>query len=221
VQILRITISEVIDILFDFVKNGPILFIGCHPDDVEIGCGGLLNRIKKKSDVYIITLSKNQVNPKHKNLIKEHLQSLEGLGIPRKNIILGDFKTREFSQHRQEILDYLLKLRKKINPTCIFTTPADLHQDHKVCRDEVLRVYRDKTVLEYFISRSAKYPTPNLFVTLTKKDIDAKVKALLKYKTYLDKNYMDKNSVIIISKFFGIKHRIQYCEAFTSVSIMI
>jgi len=116
---------------FDFVKEGPILFIGCHPDDVEIGCGGVIHKLKNKVPIYVITLSKNSKNPNNKNLVKEHLESLKTLGVKKQNIILGDFITREFSYSRQEILDFLVSEGKKINPTCIFTHSADLHQDHK------------------------------------------------------------------------------------------
>ena len=47
----------------DFIQKGPILFIGCHPDDVELGCGGLLNRLRNTTEFYILTLSKTQKNP--------------------------------------------------------------------------------------------------------------------------------------------------------------
>ena len=48
----------------DFVRGGPLLFIGCHPDDVEYGCGGIISKLKNKIPIYVLTLSKNQKNPK-------------------------------------------------------------------------------------------------------------------------------------------------------------
>jgi LmbE family N-acetylglucosaminyl deacetylase len=206
---------------FNFVKNGPILFIGCHPDDVEIGCGGLIHKLKNLVPVYTLTLSKNIKNPKNKNVIKEHLESLKILGVKKQNIILGDFTTREFSYSRQEILDFIVKIGKKIKPTCIFTHSVDLHQDHQVCHHETLRAFRTKTIFEYYISRSMYNPKPTFFVEIDKKNLDAKIKALSKFKTYQDKNYFSDEVISSLCKSWGIRAEIPMCEAFNPLSIII
>lgn len=207
--------------IFDFIKKGPILFIGCHPDDIEYGCGGLISKIQKKILIYGITLSKNQKNPKNKNLLKENKESMKSLGFHGKNYVLGDFITREFSYSRQEICDFLWKMYKKINPSCIFIPPYDLHQDHQVVHDECLRVFRLKTMFEYNISRSEKFPKPVLFVPLTKKNLNDKLKALSKYKTYEKKNYFNKDIIVAECKSNGIKLQIPYCEVFSPISIIL
>jgi len=206
---------------FDFLKKGPILFIGCHPDDIELGCGGLLNKLKNKISLYTLTLSKNQNNPKNKNLVNEHYQSLKLLGIKKNHVTLENFTTREFLHQRQEICDYLWKINKKIKPTTVFIPPSDLHQDHQVCNSEALRVFRDKTLLEYDVSRSTTYPKSNLFIKLSKKDLNTKIKALAAYKTYKRKNYFSKKSITSLMQSNGIKMNIPICEAFSTVSIVI
>jgi len=206
---------------FDFLKNGPILFVGCHPDDVELGCAGLLNRLRKKPNVYVLTLSKNQKNPKHKNLVKEQYQSLKSLGVSSNKIMYGDFVTREFSFSRQEICDFLIQIKNKINPTCVFVTPFDLHQDHRVCNLEAKRVFREQTLLEYHISISTTFPQPTFFVKLNRSDLNAKVMALKKFKTYKDKEYLSKESVTASCISPGIRYKIPICEAFVPVSIIV
>ena len=69
-----------------------ILFVGAHPDDIEIGCGALLAHISRKSDAELLcaTISDNQKNPKLKNVVEEHYKSMEILGIGEDEII-GDF----------------------------------------------------------------------------------------------------------------------------------
>ena len=179
-------------LIFGEKIKGPILFVGCHPDDIEHGCGGFISKMGRKIPMYSLTLSENQKNPKNSNLIKEHYQSLQTLGFSKEKIILGDFITREFSYSRQDICDYLWKIKQKIKPSCIFIPPYDLHQDHQIVHDECLRVFRSNTVLEYNISRSEKFPKPVLFVSLSKKDVDKKLKALSKYKTYIKKKLFPK-----------------------------
>ncbi len=205
----------------DFVGKGPILFVGCHPDDVEYGCGGLMSKLKQKIPIYVLTLSKNQKNPKNKNLVKENLQSLHTLGVKNNEIILADFTTREFSYQRQEVCDFLWKINKKINPTCVFIPPYDLHQDHQVVHDESLRVFRSKTIIAYDIPRSEKSAKSVIFVELSKKNLDDKLKALSKYKTYKNKNYFQKDVIVSECKANGVKVELSLCEVFNPISIVI
>ena len=204
----------------DFIKKGPVLFIGCHPDDIELGCGGLINKLKNEYEIYALNLSKNLDQLEHKNLVNESKKSLKILGVKEKNIIFGDFKSREFSYQRQEIIDYLWQIKKKINPTCIFITPFDLHQDHQVCNMESKRVFREKSILEYDLVRSSLDRNHSIFVELTKKDLDFKIKALEQYKTHSKRNYFKKQAITSIAQSGGIKQELDFCEIFKPVSII-
>jgi len=57
-----------------------ILFLGAHPDDIELGCGALLANISKRVDILAVTLSDNQKNAALKNVVDEHYCSMEILG---------------------------------------------------------------------------------------------------------------------------------------------
>lgn len=206
---------------FDFLKKGPLLFIGCHPDDVEYGCGGIISKLKNTVPIYLLTLSKNQKNPKNKNLLKEHYESLQVLGIKNDRSIVADFITREFSYQRQEICDLLWEFNKKIKPTCVFIPPYDLHQDHQVCHDESLRVFRNKTIIAYDIPRSEKFPKPIIFVELSKKNLDDKLKALFRYRTYKNKNYFQKEVIVSECIANGVKVELPLCEVFSPISMVI
>jgi len=207
-------------LIFDFVKKGPLLFLSPHPDDVEYGCGGLLSKLKGKIPVYVATLSKNQKNSKNKNLLKEQKESLKILGVPPHRNFIADFITREFSYSRQEICDFLWKLNRKIEPTCVFTPPFDLHQDHQVTYNESLRAFKTKSVIEYDIPRSEKNPTPVLFIQLNKKNLEDKLRALSKYQTYKNKTYFKKSVIRAACQSPGIKVEIPICEAYNPVSII-
>jgi len=207
-------------VVLNILGKGPVLFIGCHPDDVEYGCGGVISKLGKSVPIHVITLSKNQKNPANKNVLKESKASLSSLGIKKENIIFGDFTTREFSYARQEICDFLWKISKKINPSCIFIPPYDIHQDHQVGHDECLRVFRTKTILEYDIPRSEKFPKPVIFVELNQKNLKDKLNALSKYKTYQKKNYFQKDVIVSACKSNGVKVEIPMCEVFSPISII-
>lgn len=206
--------------VLDFIRKGPIVILSPHPDDAEYGCGGLLSKLKGKIPIYVVTLSKNQKNPLNKNLMKEQKESLKCLGITGDKNIIADFITREFSYSRQEICDYLWKINEKIKPTCIFTPPFDNHQDHQVTHNESLRAFKTKSIIEYDIPRSEKSPKPVMFVKLSKKNLDEKLKALSKYKTYKNKTYFKKEAIVAACQAPGIKVEIPICEVYNPISII-
>lgn len=169
-----------------------VLFIGAHPDDIELGCGALIHHIVPFSEVRCVTLSDNQKNPALKNVVQEMYASMAVLGVPRKNISVEQFTTRNFPDARQEILEYLLKLRREFKPEIVFVhSKQDIHQDHNVVTEEALRAYRGTTVLGFDVVRSSYGFFPHFLVEVNEEDVEKKIEALQQYKTYTDKYYFD------------------------------
>ncbi len=169
-----------------------VLFLGAHPDDIELGCGALLHHIVKETDVLCVTLSDNQKNPDLRNVKDEHFKSMKVLGVPEEKIVLGSFTTRIFPDARQEILEYFLKLRRDFQPDLIFVhSKHDIHQDHNVMTDEALRAYRGITVLGFDVVRSSYGFFPHFIVEVTEEDVNKKIEALSQYETYRDRYYFN------------------------------
>lgn len=171
-----------------------VLFVGAHPDDIEIGAGALLAQISKGSDaeLFCATISDNQKNPKLVNVVDEHYKSMEILGIGEKEIIMKDFETRNFPRDRQEILEFLYELNNTFKPNVVFThSEADIHQDHGVVTTEALRAFRGTTVLGFDVLRSSYGFFPHFLVEVTEEEAELKVKALEAYETYRSRYYFD------------------------------
>ena len=167
-----------------------VLFIGAHPDDIEIGCGALIANLSKSSEIICNTLSDNQKNPLLSNVIQEHHNSMEILGVQKENVVMGTFETRCFMHQRQEILEFLLALKKKYQPDVVFVhSPADLHQDHGVATQEAMRAFRGVSVFGYDVIRSSQGFFPTFLVEVSESDTQKKFAALAAYKTYADKYY--------------------------------
>ncbi len=167
-----------------------VLFIGAHPDDIELGAGALIHNIRPHCEVTCVTLSDNQKNPTLRNVLSEHYESMKVLGVPREKVIVEKFETRYLPAHRQEVLEYLLKLRREIKPDIIFThSKEDIHQDHNTVTQEALRAYRGITVLGFDVMRSSHGFFPNFFVEVNEENVNKKIEALAQYKTYADKYY--------------------------------
>jgi LmbE family N-acetylglucosaminyl deacetylase len=162
-----------------------IFFIGAHPDDIELGCGALISNIASAAEVFCITLSDNQKNPKLTNLVNEHFDSMSILGVPKDHVIVGDFETRRFIQARQEILEFLFELNQKYKPDMVFIhSKSDLHQDHGVVTEEALRAFRGTSVFGFDVIRSSQGFFPTFLVEVSEKDAQTKINSLAAYKTY-------------------------------------
>jgi LmbE family N-acetylglucosaminyl deacetylase len=168
------------------------MFLGAHPDDIELGCGALLANIGGRADIVCVTLSDNQDNPELADLVDEHKRSMEVLGVPAGSVLLGAFETRNFARDRQQILEYLYQLNREHRPDIVFVhTLADIHQDHGVVTQEALRAFRGTSVLGFDVLRSSHGFFPHFLVEVSQDDVERKLKALAEYKTYGQRYYFD------------------------------
>jgi len=198
-----------------------VLFLGAHPDDIELGCGALLHHIVNQTDVLCVTLSDNQRNPELQDVKGEHFESMAALEVPQDKIILGPFTTRVFPDSRQEILEYFLKLRRDFNPDLIFIhSKQDVHQDHNTMTDEALRAFRGITVLGFDVVRSSYGFFPNFLVEVTEEDVNKKIEALSKYETYRDRYYFNSELTRSIMVRHGALAECQFAEGFDILRIV-
>jgi N-acetylglucosamine malate deacetylase 1 len=198
-----------------------VLFLGAHPDDIELGCGALIHHIAPISQVLCVTLSDNQKNPLLKNVVDEHYRSMAILGISKDCAVFGPFTTRIFPEARQEILEYFLKLRADFQPNIIFVhSQQDVHQDHNTMTDEALRAFRGITVLGFDVVRSSHGFFPDFLVEVSEEDVNAKIGALSQYETYRDKYYFDSRLTRSIMVRHGALAERPFAEGFDILRIV-
>jgi LmbE family N-acetylglucosaminyl deacetylase len=204
-----------------YLYGKKILFLGAHPDDIELGCGALLSNISKRVDVLAVTLSDNLKNPAHTNIVDEHYLSMEILGVDPDHVILGPFETRNFPRDRQEILEFLFDLNRKHHPDIVFVhTQADIHQDHSVTTMEALRAFRGTTVLGFDVMRSSYGFFPHFLIEVTQEDVEKKVEALSAYETYKDKYYFSPEIIRSTSVRHGSLAERPFAEGFDILRVI-
>ncbi|HEY9152973.1 MAG TPA: PIG-L family deacetylase [Anaerolineales bacterium] len=198
-----------------------VLFLGAHPDDIELGCGALIHHIVQQTEVLCVTLSDNQKNPDLKNVKDEHYRSMAVLGVPKEKVKFGPFTTRIFHDSRQDILEYFLKLRNDFKPNIIFVhSKQDVHQDHNTMTDESLRAFRGITLLGFDVVRSSYGFFPHFLVEVSEEDVSAKIEALSQYETYRDKYYFNSELTRSIMVRHGALAEVPFAEGFDILRIV-
>jgi LmbE family N-acetylglucosaminyl deacetylase len=198
-----------------------LLFIGAHPDDIELGCGALISDIKDQTRIICVTLSDNQENPLHKNLVPEHNASMAILGVKPEYTILHNFITRRLKEARQEILEVMIDLKKRYHPEVVFVhTARDIHQDHQTVTEEALRAFRGTTLLGFDVLRSSYGFFPDFLVEVSEAGVQTKIRALQAYHTYADKYYFDENIIHATAIRHGALAERPYAEGFDILRIV-
>ncbi len=197
-----------------------VLALSPHPDDIEFGCGGLLHSfIERKIEVHTIVFSNCEQSvpdglPKNV-LINEMYQAAGVLGIPAENIILLDIPVRNFPEHRQEILEQLVKFNRKHSPDLILTPSSfDIHQDHNTVHIESLRAFKYHTILGYEIPWNNVSFNANGLFELREGNINKKIAALSCYESQKFRHYSNPNYIKNHAQLRGLQQKTTYSEAF-------
>lgn len=196
-----------------------ILALGAHPDDVEIGCAGLIARYADSgAEVYVAVMSKcgDQFEESEKEtLMGECRKATSVLGISE--TFIHDFPNKELPEHRIEIMDINNGYQRELNPDLILIPSLDdPHQDHSAVAHSAIRTFRgNETILQYEILRHGSSTfTPTLFVDISKY-IDKKLKALNCYKSQIKRRaYFDEESFKALTKTRGAQSGYNYAEGF-------
>jgi LmbE family N-acetylglucosaminyl deacetylase len=198
-----------------------MLFLGAHPDDIELGCGAFLAHVSGQSEILCVTLSDNRENPQLQGLVDEHYRSMAILGVPRPKVLIKDFSTRNFPRDRQRILEVLYELNRTERPDMVFAhSRADMHQDHNVVTEEALRAFRGTTVLGYDVIRSSHGFFPNFLVEVAGADVARKIEALAAYQTYAGRYYFQPEVTRATLVRNGALAELAYAEGFDILRIV-
>ena len=132
-----------------------VLAIGSHPDDVEIGCGGVLLRHSGVGhDVHLLTLTSGEAGGDAGVRAAEAERAAEVMAAELHMLDLDDTAISETAATVRVISEVIDRIR----PTTIYTHSArDVHQDHRAAHNATLVAARR-------VPRVYAYQTPSTTV---------------------------------------------------------
>jgi LmbE family N-acetylglucosaminyl deacetylase len=199
------------------------LALAPHTDDAELGCGGTIARlIETGAEVHVAAFSTADVSlppGSPSGLLKdEYYASMRSIGIPSDRIHLYFYETRRFSYQRQEILEDLVALRRKVEPEMVFLPSSfDTHQDHQVIYQEGVRAFlRNASLWGYEASRNCISFTAQGFFRLELHHLQAKWNALQLYRSQfeLGRSTFSWDVIQANARVRGLQVNTEFAEAF-------
>lgn len=191
------------------------LFLGCHCDDIELGCGGTIHKHKDWEVHCAVLCNHGYFDGELKNIKSYAQESLSNLGVTHQ--YFGGFIPDEFSQQRQKIWEYLSNL-KKIQPQIVFVQSNDEHPDHKLLNQESIRIFRNTTVLSYHVTRSQQCFPADTFEELSAENVETKLRSVKIYHSlYKTKNYLTPENAISQLRFNGIYPGFEFAECYKTI----
>lgn len=204
------------------IKTKNILALSPHTDDIELGCGGTLAKLKEEgSNIFVVNFSrsKNSDDDDGEMVAQEFKNSMKKLGAEYEML---DLPTRRLPEHRQEILDYLFRLNSKMNFDLIFCHSSfDQHQDHQTVQQEAFRAFKTKTILGYELPWNCMQFKTDFFVKLEKHHMTKKNQILNCYKSQKHRAFMCKQYIDDIARTRGLQVGAPYAECFELIRCVI
>lgn len=155
-----------------------LLFLGAHSDDIEIGCGASVLRLRREwpgAGVHWVVFGSTPERAVEAKASAEAF--LAGTGPGRVEVLA--FADSYFPSQQAEIKERFEAL-KPIEPHLVFThCRHDLHQDHRVICELTWNTFRDHTILEYEVPKyDGDLGSPNFFIPVDADTARAKVRLL-------------------------------------------
>lgn len=206
-------------VMFDGT-TGPlqVLCVGCHSDDIEIGCGGsvlrLLSEPRPVEVTWLVLAGGGSRKVEAEKCARGFLR-----GADSSDILIEDFRDGFFPYDGAAIKTYFERLKETVSPDLVFTHQRDdLHQDHRLVSELTWNTFRDHLILEYeIIKYDGDIGVPNFFVHLSEETVQSKVDLLLEHHaSQAGKDWFDEETFRAIMRLRGVESRApqRYAEAF-------
>jgi LmbE family N-acetylglucosaminyl deacetylase len=200
-----------------------ILAIGAHPDDIEIGCGGLLIKAASAGhSIHILDLTRGEAGGGNSSL-RENEARKSAKVIGAKNLWFGEYKDTELVPNGA-LVNSIEEFVKKVNPLLILTHSIhDDHHDHRAVGYATIEAGRYCENILAYENPLTKDFKPEVFVDISDV-IDKKTKLLTFYQTQKNKTYLKKNAIYGLASYRSLQSRLEgvtFAEAYQVIKLKI
>ncbi len=193
-----------------------ILAIGAHPDDIELGCGGLLIKAARHGhNVSMYTLTRGGASGDPRQRTEELKRSAQFIGA--KHLWIDNFEDSRLSV-TQDLINHIEHFINLSNPDLILThSHGDIHHDHRSIAAATVESARfNSNVLSYEIPLSRHFD-PKIFYDISDV-VYEKVELIEIFWSQKSKLYLKSNAIKGLAEYRALQSRlntgVKYVEAF-------
>jgi len=202
-----------IDLLLGGVRS--VVLVGAHPDDIEIGAGGLLLALaaaRPALRVHYVLCSGTEER-------QAEARAAAAAFLPGADLsfALHELPDGRLPAHWNEVKEILHGVRGVLEPDVVLCPAAnDAHQDHRLLAEQTPTVFRDQVVLHYEIPKwDGDLARRNVYVPMP--DDVARRKAELLHASFpsqKSREWWDDEVFLGLARLRGMECRSRYAEAF-------
>jgi LmbE family N-acetylglucosaminyl deacetylase len=190
-----------------------VLVLGAHPDDIEIGAGGLLLELARQQPRvrYVLLTGTADRQLEARNAAESFLP---GADI---TIDVFDLPDGRLPAVWGTVKETLEGVARSCAPDLIIgPSSSDAHQDHRTIGELVPTVFRDQLYLAYEIPKwDGDMGRPTMYFPMTEADGKRKVELLHKcYPSQRGHDWWDDEVFLGLARLRGMECRAHYAEAF-------
>ncbi len=199
-----------------------MLAIGAHPDDIEIGAGGLLLSLAERqgglrADYVVLTGSAER---------QLEARSAASAFLPGAEVTvrLYDLPEGRLPAAWGQVKDVLEEIAASGAPDLIIApSSGDAHQDHRSIGEIVPTVFRDQLYLAYEIPKwDGDFGRPSTYFPMTADTARRKIELLHKcFPSQRRRDWWDDEVFLGLARLRGMECRAPYAEGFSCAKSLI
>lgn len=200
-----------------------ILILSPHTDDGELGAGGTIQKfLEQGAEIKWAVFSTAEESlpedmPKD-TLRNEFIAAAKSFGLDESHLIINRFAVRKLTDHRQEILELLVKIRNEFRPDLVIGPSLnDFHQDHTVIANEMVRAFKNSSsIISYELPWNHISFDAQMFVKLDRSHVEKKLEALRCYHSQIVKEraYFQRDFIEGWCRMRGTQANSEFAESF-------
>jgi LmbE family N-acetylglucosaminyl deacetylase len=183
-----------------------ILAIGAHPDDIELGCGGLLLRAARQGhSVFMYTLTRGGASGDPEQRTKELLQSAKFIGA--KKVWIDNFEDTKLSLS-SELINHIEFFINRADPDIVITHSLnDTHHDHRAISESTLEAGRFvPNIMSYEIPVTRDFK-PQVYFDIS--DVmDDKIELINIFWSQRSKMFLKSNAIRGLAEYRALQSRL-------------
>ncbi|MCI0558683.1 MAG: PIG-L family deacetylase [Nitrososphaera sp.] len=186
-----------------------ILAVGAHPDDIELGCGGLLLKAAKQGhDVFMYTLTRGSASGDPEERTKELVRSARFIGAKR--LWIDNFEDTKLSLNN-DLINHIEFFINSADPDIVIThSLGDTHHDHRAIAAATLESGRFiPNIMSYEIPVTRDFK-PQVYYDIS--DVmDDKIELINIFWSQRSKMFLKSNAIRGLAEYRALQSRLNTC----------